>query len=221
VGETLDLGGTRYKVVGIYHANAAFMELGGVVTLRAAQAFTGNPHKVQFFNVTLKDPRTADTVVQEINAQFPQVHAALAGEFAGQLPDMATMRALAGGISVLAALLGGLGMMNTMLMTVLERTREIGVLRALGWRRRRILFLILNEALALGLISVVVAVGVAFGLAWLLGRIPFYGATLQPVWQAGVFVRAAGIALALGLIGGLFPALRASRMQPIEALRYE
>jgi putative ABC transport system permease protein len=111
--------------------------------------------------------------------------------------------------------------MNTMLMTVLERTREIGVLRALGWRRRKILMLILNEALALGLLSVVVGVGVAFLLTWLLGRLPFYGDAFQPVWEAGVFVRAAVIALALGLIGGLFPAIRASRMQPIEALRYE
>jgi ABC-type antimicrobial peptide transport system permease subunit len=221
VGETLDLGGTRFKVVGIYQANAEFMEMGGVVSLRAAQAFTGNPRKVQFFNVTLVDPRNADAVVKAINAQFPEVHAALAGEFAGQLPDMATMRALAGGISVLAALLGGLGMMNTMLMTVLERTREIGVLRALGWRQGKILSLILKEALALGLLSAVVGVGVAFLLAWLLSGLPFYGEAFQPVWAAGVFVRAAGVALALGLIGGLFPALRASRMQPIEALRYE
>jgi ABC-type antimicrobial peptide transport system permease subunit len=221
VGESLDVGGTRYKVVGIYQANAKFMEMGGVVTLRAAQAYTNNPHKVMFFNVTLADPQQADAVVKEINAQYPEVHAAVAGEFAGQLPDMASMRALAGGISVLAALLGGVGMMNTMLMTVLERTREIGVLRALGWRRRRILSLILSEALGLGLISALVGVGVAFGLAWLLGRLPFYGETLRPVWEAGVFVRAAGIALALGLIGGLFPALRASRMQPVEALRYE
>jgi ABC-type antimicrobial peptide transport system permease subunit len=221
VGETIDLGGTRFKVVGIYQGNAEFMELGGVVTLRAAQAYTGNPRKVQFFNVTLQDPRQADAVVEAINARFPEVHAAVAGEFAGQLPDMATMRALAGAISVLAALLGGVGMMNTMLMTVLERTREIGVLRALGWRRRKILFLILNEALALGLISAVVGVGVAFGLAWLLGRLPFYGDAFQPVWEAGVFVNAALIALALGLIGGLLPAIRASRMQPIEALRYE
>jgi putative ABC transport system permease protein len=221
VGETLDVGGTRFKVVGIYEANAEFMELGGVISLRAAQAFTGNARKVQFLNVTLVNPRDADAVVEAINTQYPETHAAVAGEFAGQLPDMATLDAMAGGISVLAALLGGLGMMNTMLMTVLERTREIGVLRALGWRQGKILSLILKEALALGLFSAVVGVGVAFGLAELLGGLPFYGDAFQPVWEAEVFIRAAVIALALGLIGGLFPAIRASRMQPIEALRYE
>jgi putative ABC transport system permease protein len=107
------------------------------------------------------------------------------------------------------------------LMAVFERTREIGVLRALGWRRRSILRLILTEALYLGLIGAVVGIGIAFGLVALIGLEPTFGPMLQPIWEADVFTRAITIALLLGLLGGLYPAYRATRMQPVEALRYE
>ena len=78
-----------------------------------------------------------------------------------------------GGISFLAVLVGGIGVLNTMLMSVFERTREIGVLRALGWRRRRILGMILREAALLGLIGGAVGVAIAFGLVTLLKALPF------------------------------------------------
>jgi putative ABC transport system permease protein len=116
---------------------------------------------------------------------------------------------------------GGIGVMNTMLMAVLERTREIGVLRALGWRRNSILSLILREAWLLGMLGGVVGVGVAFGLNFLLSLAPLVQDSLSPVWSADVFLRAAAVAITLGLIGGLYPAFRATLLQPVEALRYE
>lgn len=221
VGETIQIGESRFRVVGIYEADVTMLEMGGVITLRDAQVYAGHPRKVQFFSIDLRDPNQAEAVAEAINTQYPEVHATVAGEFAQQLPDMQTMDVMAGGIAILATAIGGVGMMNTMLMTVLERTREVGVLRALGWRRRKILGLILSESLAIGAISAVAGIGVAFGLIALLSKLPFYGDAFKPVWEAEIFIRAAGVAISLGLVGGLYPAYRATQMQPIEALRYE
>jgi putative ABC transport system permease protein len=221
VGSTIELTGTRFRVVGIYETNIGWEEMGGVMTLRDAQILAGRPHKVSMYAVKMNDPEKAGEVVSWINHEFPEAAAALSGDFVDQMPDQKTINALIGGISFLAIAVGGVGVLNTMLMAVFERTREIGVLRALGWRRRSILRLILTEALYLGLIGAVVGIGIAFGLVALIGLEPTFGPMLQPIWEADVFTRAITIALLLGLLGGLYPAYRATRMQPVEALRYE
>jgi ABC-type lipoprotein release transport system permease subunit len=221
VGDTLDLSGYRYRVVGIFESKISWEEIGGIITLRDAQTFMGRPRKVTLFAVRLKNPDQAPALVKQINDEYPDVHAALAGNFVSELPDMQNSSAMTGSISLLAILVGGVGVLNTMLMSVFERTREIGVLRALGWRRRRILGLIVRESVVLGLLGGLTGIAVAFGLAWLLLQIPSYGEMLNPDWTTEIFLRAMSVALALGTLGGLYPAYRATRLQPVEALRYE
>ena len=127
-----------------------------------------------------------------------------------------------GSISFLAILVGGVGVLNTMLMSVFERTREIGVLRALGWRRRRILGLIVREAVVLGLLGGLAGIAVAYGLAWIdcCKFHPMVKCSIR-TGRRRYFVRAMSVALSLGILGGLYPAFRATRLQPVEALRYE
>lgn len=221
IGSTIELSGTRYRIVGIYETQVGWEEMGGVMTLRDSQILAGRPHKVSMYAIKMHNPDKAGEVVSWINSEFPEAAAALSGDFVDQMPDMQTVDALIGGISVLAIAVGGVGVLNTMLMAVFERTREIGVLRALGWRRRSILGLILTEALWLGLIGAVVGIGIAFGLVALIGLEPTVGPLLQPIWEAEVFIRAITTAVLLGLLGGLYPAYRATRLQPVEALRYE
>jgi ABC-type antimicrobial peptide transport system permease subunit len=221
VGDTVDLSGARFKVIGIYETGVPWEELGWVVSLRDAQTFAGRPRKVTMYGVKVQDPTQAREVVATINGRFPEAHAALAGEFAEQMPDMENAGSMLNGISVLAIVVGGVGVLNTMLMAVLERTREIGVLRALGWRRRRIMGMILREALLLGLLGGGLGIGFAFAMNYLLGQAPLVGEAVTAIWAWDIFVRAIGVALMLGLIGGLYPAFRATLMQPTEALRYE
>jgi putative ABC transport system permease protein len=159
--------------------------------------------------------------IGNLRALLPELHASLAGEFLSQMPDMEASDAMMSGISFLAILIGGIGVFNTMLMAVFERTREIGVLRALGWRRLAILVLILKEALILGVIGGLVGIGIAIGLVSLLGMEPTYGPMITPLWEWDVFLRAIVMAVALSMIGGLYPAYRATRLEPVEALRYE
>jgi putative ABC transport system permease protein len=137
------------------------------------------------------------------------------------MPDMQSSGAMIDGISFLAILIGGVGVLNTMLMSVYERTREIGVLRSLGWRRRSILGLILREALWLGFLGGLVGLIIAVFLAYLITVAPMIGGMLTPIWDVNIIARAIFIALLLGVVGGLYPAYRATRLQPIEALRYE
>ena len=221
VGDTIDLSGTRFRVVGIYETGGSFEEMGGVVTLRDIQSYTGRPRKVMMYLVKVVDPERADAVVDIINTEFDSAHASLAGEFAEQMPDFEASNAMLDGISILAIAVGGLVVMNTMLMAVLERTREIGVLRALGWRSRKILQMIMRESLLLGVLGGILGVFVAFVLGALMTQIPMMGDSLSPIWTMEAFIRALSVALFLGAIGGIYPAVRATRLQPIEALRYE
>jgi ABC-type antimicrobial peptide transport system permease subunit len=221
VGDTIELGGSRYRIKGIYESTIGWEELGGVMTLRDAQVLAGRPRKVTMYAVKVNDPSEARAVVSEINSTIPEAHAALSGEFADQMPDMQNADAFLDGISSLAIIVGGVGVLNTMLMSVFERTREIGVLRALGWRRASILGLILRESALLGLIGGTIGVVVAYLMIWALNLIPLLTGALTVVFSWDVFARAFLVALFLGVAGGLYPAFRATRLQPVEALRYE
>jgi len=120
------------------------------------------------------------------------------------------------------AAVGSIALMNTMIMSVAERTREIGVLRAVGWRRWLVLRQILGEALLLTLLSGMVGVAWTAALVRVLKAIPSLGIwremfELTPI----VVIEALILCVTLGIVGGLYPAWRATRLSPVEALRYE
>jgi ABC-type antimicrobial peptide transport system permease subunit len=221
-GDMIELGNSRYKVVGIFQTGVGWENMGGVITLRDAQAMSGRPRKVTLASVKVVDPNSAEQVVEKINHYFPDIHATLSGEFAENMPDMKAMDAMIGGISFFAIVIGGVGIMNTMLMAVLERTREIGTLRAVGWRRRTVLSNILKEALLLGSIGGLLAIPLALMLTLLIKMSPT-GGTMFDSLGISFFniITAIFTSLILGALGGFYPALRATRMQPVEALRYE
>jgi putative ABC transport system permease protein len=124
-------------------------------------------------------------------------------------------------MSLLAVLVGGVGVLNTMLMAVFERTREIGVMRSLGWGRRRVLGMVMNEALLLGLLGGLAGIALAYVLASLLERAPMVGEYYDAQYSLALYARTMAIAVILGGLGGVYPAFRATRLQPVEALRYE
>ncbi|MGC9398936.1 MAG: ABC transporter permease [Anaerolineae bacterium] len=221
VGDTLRIFNSAFEVVGIYETGVAFQDGGGVVALRAAQKLFGQRNKVSFLSVWLEDPQQADVVIAEIEHNFPEVDVGKAGEFVEDISDMEMMRASIWGIAALALVVGGLGMTNTMIMSVFERTREIGVLRALGWRKRKVLGMIVRESVVLSLIGGVVGSlgGVILGL--LLNLSPIIQGFLKLEFSLGLFAQALGTAVALGIAGGIYPATRAANLQPVEALRYE
>jgi ABC-type antimicrobial peptide transport system permease subunit len=218
VGESVNVLGSRFRVTGIYETGVAFEDSAMVISLREAQALFGGPHKVGFLGIALRDPRQVDSVLKELEERFPEVSVSRTAEFADSLPDFRAMDAMIGAISFLAVLVGGIGMMNTVFMSVFERTREIGVLRALGWRKGRVLGMIMKESLLLSAVGGVVGILLGVGLGNLF---PLLLAYLEPFYSGELLVRALVLALALGAIAGLYPSWWASRLDPLEALRYE
>ena len=221
VGDVVELSGVRFRVVGIYESNIGWEQMGGVTTLRDAQNYMGRPRKVSMIGVKLEDPAQAQALVGRINNEFPGVHAAVTSEFAEEMPDIQSSNAMLDGISLMAIAAGGLTVLNTMMMAVFERTREIGVLRALGWRRRAVLRMILSESVLLGLLGGVVGIVLSFVLIQLMQMSASMGSWVDPVWSWDIFAQAILLSLLLGVAGGLHPAYRATRLQPVEALRYE
>jgi putative ABC transport system permease protein len=122
-----------------------------------------------------------------------------------------------GCIAGISLLVGGIGIMNIMLATVLERTREIGVRRAVGARRADIRFQFVVESFAISLIGGLVGIAVGLGIA--------RGVALYAGWDTVVtgasILLSTGVAMAVGLAFGIYPATRAAGLDPIEALRYE
>ncbi len=121
-------------------------------------------------------------------------------------------------IAAISLIVGGIGIMNIMLVTVTERTREIGLRKAIGARRRDILVQFLIEAATLSLLGGVIGIAIGAGGALAIGRLV---ENFTPTVAPAAVLTAVGFSLAVGLFFGLYPAWRASRLNPIEALRYE
>jgi putative ABC transport system permease protein len=223
VGDVLVLQNRSYRVVGIYETGVGYEDAGGVLPLAEAQRLFRKEGQVSFYQVKVRPEAVGglNALVEAIEAHLPEVVAYRSSDFARHLPDIRNFQTLAGAISLIGLLAGALGTMNTMLMSVLERTREIGTLRALGWRQREVLRLILQESLLLGLCGGVIGLVMGAGLVALIGLNPALQGMLAGQLTGRTLFIGLGVALGLSVLGGLYPAWRAARLQPIEALRYE
>ena len=126
-----------------------------------------------------------------------------------------------GSIASISLLVGGIGIMNIMLVTVTERTREIGIRKAVGAKRRDIVFQFLTEATLLSLSGGIIGVLLGMGIARLMNVTLFAEEDIRTVVSTDVTVLALGVSVIIGLVFGIYPAMRAAAFHPIEALRYE
>jgi len=227
-GDTLDIQGTQFKVTAIYHAASTLQAAAVIMPLDQLQQLSGMEGKVSTIDVRLRSApagESAESYLKRaqaaIQSALPGVRAVPAAERASNNQFVRLAQASAWGTSFLALLIGILGIANTMAMSVFERTREIGILRALGWRRWQVLAHIEFEALALGLGGGFL--GIVFGwcalrvLAALPQTASFFAATLH--WP--LLAKAVGIAMLAGLIAGALPAWRAGNLSPVDALRHD
>lgn len=145
----------------------------------------------------------------------------LASEFGRVDRNIEFLRAAQTGATIVALLIGVIIVMNTMLLSFIERIREFGLLRALGWTRRRLVSLVIGEAVGISLLGAAIGVGFAYLLTFSLARASSLRGLLQPDYSASTFGMALYSAIGIGLIAALYPSLRAGLLRPGVALRKE
>ena len=242
VGQTIRLNGQPYRVIGVL-ASKGGTGFGSqddriLVPLTTAQTrltgprFFGGSSSVNVINVKVADADQIDTAIEEISAILREEHGVVEGDedfiiqsqedildASTQISDTLTL--FLGGIAAISLVVGGIGIMNIMLVSVTERTREIGIRKAVGARRQDILIQFLLESATLSLMGGVIGVGLGWVASRLMGTFQLGSSGINPVVGLDTVVMATVFSMAVGVFFGVYPATRAARLNPIEALRYE
>ncbi|GAW31090.1 ABC transporter permease [Carboxydocella sp. JDF658] len=228
VGKTIKINGENFVVVGLLEAKGA-ASFGSnddkvMIPLSTAERLL-NTRGIRFVYVQATSPEDVDGVVAQLdNLLYRKLKNTDAYRVFSQAEMLSTvsqvtgmLTLMLGGIAGISLLVGGIGIMNIMLVTVTERTREIGIRKAIGARRRDILRQFLIEALVVsgagGLF------GIVLGVAGSKLLNQFFGVSAAISWQ--IIGIAFGFALLVGVIFGIYPANKAAKLNPIEALRYQ
>jgi putative ABC transport system permease protein len=223
IGATLRVTPTRtLRVSGIYHSGDSFEDAGAVVPLRTAERLDNRPGEITTVAVAVQPGRRGNVVAKALERRFPGTVAVTEPGQAIKVDTSSRLIVDTGWIiSLLALIVGGIGVANTMAMSVVERVREIGILRAVGWRTWRIGALIAGEALAISALAL--AVGLALGVvaAHVFSDSTSTSTLVRPDFTGGVFAWGLAFALGVALLGAAYPTWRAVRLSPIEALRRE
>jgi len=210
----------EYEVVGLYASNTGWEETGVIVDARILQKQlgTGDSYHIVFVYTA---PENVDRIQAAIEEKFPSLAAVPPGKLTSNFEtQLDMMEDFTGLVIAIALAIGVLGVLNTMMMSVSERTREIGMLRALGWSRPLIARTIVLEGLLLSILGG--AFGLVLGVAGteLLTSL-WQGGGLVAAYHVGTFVEGMAVAVFVGVAAALYPAVRAANLRPVEALRYE
>ena len=242
-GQSIRIGGRQFQVIGVLESRGTgfgvedlrvYVPLSTFYTTVAVSQAAGRGNSVDMISVQVESSDELESAMQEITAILRDTHGIREGESddfrvlnVASVADQVTqvlgiLQLVLVAIAGISLLVGGIGIMNIMLVSVTERIREIGLRKAVGAKRRDILIQFLIEAATLGLCGGALGVG----LGWIIVKIISSVATnlgfpFTAVLSGDAIALAAGVSIFIGLISGLYPALRAARLDPIESLRHE
>jgi len=243
IGQRVKMKGLRFMVIGVLAPkggaimgisldNIAVTPITTFQTKLFTSRTTTGEDAVQSISVKLANPEAIDEVRDEIEAILRKRHRLAEGEkndFAivsqeqilgifTQVTGVFTI--FLGAIAGISLLVGGIGIMNIMLVSVTERTREIGIRKAVGAKRRDILIQFLIEAAMLSLLGGGIGIIGGWLLSFIISQLQFSGITIHSVVSADIIILAVSVSAIIGLASGIYPAMRAARLNPIEALHY-
>jgi putative ABC transport system permease protein len=222
IGDPLQIEATEVEVVGIVSGGALVEDGSIILSLALFQEITGNQNRINVIDVRVA-PATTEEQVQalckQIDQVVPEVRAVSVSQHLSSSQGYRMVRAMSWGTSLLAVLVGVLGVMNTMLMTVFERTQEICILLAIGWKRSRVVGMVLCESALLGCFGGLVGVSMGWIAVKILQMTPAIRGLLEPDLSVGLLAVAVIIAVCVGVVSGLYPAWHSSRLAPGSVLR--
>jgi putative ABC transport system permease protein len=240
IGKSIRINNISFRVVGVLTSKGGtgFGSQDDIVyvPLTTAEARLGRRSYrggtlVSTINVQVVDERLMDQATFEISELLRQRHRLLLEDdfetfsqadilsIANQVTGILTI--VLGGIAAISLLVGGIGIMNIMLVSVTERTREIGIRKAVGAKRRDILAQFLTEATLLSVIGGAVGILVGWSLSAAVSLVQVEGSGITTMLTLDSVLLATGFSIAVGLFFGIYPAARAAALNPIDALRYE
>lgn len=229
VGDDLELyEGEPFKIVGIYESYNVLFNSSMVMTLSELQRLMDRPGQATGFCLRVDKsgtPAEAAARIQRVAGDVEKLGLGLdafsSEEHVESLAQLRIVRGMAWLTAAIALILGAIGVLNTMFTSVLDRTHEIGVLRAIGWRRRRVVSMILWESVVMSLIAAGLGIGSAMALIYGISKVPLASVVLDGHISWHVAAQGAVLAVAVGVLGAAYPAMLSARLRPTEALRHE
>jgi len=221
-GDVLDVAGGPKQVVGIFNTGNVYGDSAVMLPLTPFQAYERQPGGLTLLFVKATPGTSAVTVRNRVERSSPL----LVGitnllEFGRADRSYQLISAADRAATIVAVGVGAIIVMNAMLLSLVERYREFGVLRAVGWSRTRLVALVFGEAFIIALVGAAIGVVLAFATVRILADLPALNGVLKPTYEAWIFGRALATAVAVTAIGALYPSLRAARLSPQEAMRRE
>ncbi|HEY4309675.1 MAG TPA: ABC transporter permease [Pirellulales bacterium] len=225
LGDSIELYALeKFNIVGIYESHNVFDNSSMVIALADLQRLMDRPGQVTGFAVSVAEPNNValiERVAKDIEAVSPGLTAMSIKDHVAGISQIRAVQGMAWLTALIGLIVGTIGVLNTMFMTVLERTREIGILRAIGWRQGRIVRMILSESLLVSLIGAAIGTLGAVGLTKLLSTLPVASGVVDGTVPWRVMVEGWILALMVGLVGAAYPAYRSARLLPTAALRHD
>ncbi|MHB8567910.1 MAG: ABC transporter permease [Nitrososphaerales archaeon] len=227
--------GTSYTVVGIYSTGNAFLDRAGYVLLSNAQNMTGRQGLVTQIFVKASDPSRVQQIAAQISSTIPGVSTIVPSAAIQSASTLSsTLTTFFTVIGLVALLAGAFGVINTMMMSTSERTREIGTLRAIGATKGQIMKIFMGESFLIGLIGALVGVFIGIIVTFVFplftgavgasaggkGIGALFRGALSPVLTPYDLLISLSLGVLVGVLAGIYPAWRASKMDPVEALRH-
>jgi putative ABC transport system permease protein len=242
VGQKVRLNGQPFEVIGVLKSKGGtgfmnqddqiFIPLSASLNrLVGGSRFRGSS-VISQITVKASSSKVVEQLLEDVTLLMRERHETFEGtddftvtsqqdtlDAATEVPD--TMTIFLGGIAGISLAVGGIGIMNIMLTTVTERTREIGLRKAVGARRQDIMLQFLVESTVLSMMGGLIGVVLGWGSARLMGQVQFSGSTITPVVGLDSILLATLFSMFVGIFFGIYPATRAANLPPVEALRYE